>query len=869
MQLRRLELSHIRSYDSGRLELGPGTTLVVGDVGAGKTSLLYAIEMALFGVAEVDATYLIRHGAARAEVAVRFEDAEHRYEVARGFRRVRRRGRETFEPERIAFLEDGTRTEYSATEIRRRVIDLLGFPDNPSPQARSDLWRWAIYVPQEQMRAILAARPEDRLETVRKALGVERFRIAADNAELLAHDLKVGARHRRDEASQLAHWADELQEALGEVARLTVEKNELEQRREKGAAAREAARARVLALEERARALDGARREADHLDREQEAETRLLERNQRLRADRTEELERTRQSRDEALAQASDGPRWERELAQAEEERTRRRAALDVHGEELQRLAAVRAAAEASERLESERKRTCERRRVDLAEARLALEASSAEGPSREPPAPTPRSLVDIDRELGERRAAEREGAEGSIPARQALAEVDELLRAGVCPTCHQPVDPAAFATHRTEAVRVAEAAERAHLGLAEGLVRLEEERKARERYERAHDRWKETERRRTVLREAQTRAEDALREAEQAEASALAQLRSNREAVQAFGSVAEDAARLRAELGAAEASSAGLREKCERANASAERARALETTLQALAAELGRAEQERRTVEERRAERSLRLEAARRELLSSASVLQDLEAARADALRVEEAFAAAREALARTEAHLASESRRAVTAEQGRTRARTLLDEAADLEAKAQWASGPFRLHVLTMERKVLARAQTVFDREFSRYFATLVDDPALVARVDAGFTPEVAIDGDATPAEALSGGERTSLALAFRLALATVVRSLGSVRLATLILDEPTDGFSSEQVVRMGELLEELAIPQVIVVSHEAQLASIADRVVRVRKEEGRSVLEADVPGPSRGAAAAGANDEGSRGQAVLEPR
>ncbi|MGA8512581.1 MAG: hypothetical protein WB778_07700, partial [Thermoplasmata archaeon] len=55
----------------------------------------------------------------------------------------------------------------------------------------------------------------------------------------------------------------------------------------------------------------------------------------------------------------------------------------------------------------------------------------------------------------------------------------------------------------------------------------------------------------------------------------------------------------------------------------------------------------------------------------------------------------------------------------------------------------------------------------------------------------------------------------------------------------DEPTDGFSPEQVLRMGELLDELALPQVILVSHELQLSTIADRVVRVSKENGESSL------------------------------
>lgn len=158
MQLRRLDVENIRSYERDGLDLAAGTTLVVGDVGAGKSSLLYAIEMALFGVAEIDAAYLVRHGASHAVVRVRFEDAEHAYEIERRFRRLRRKGRETFESERISFRVDGAATTYTPTEIRHRVIELLGFPDNPNPQAHSDLWRWAIYVPQEQMREILADR---------------------------------------------------------------------------------------------------------------------------------------------------------------------------------------------------------------------------------------------------------------------------------------------------------------------------------------------------------------------------------------------------------------------------------------------------------------------------------------------------------------------------------------------------------------------------------------------------------------------------------------------------------------------------------------------------------------------------------------
>ena len=112
-------------------------------------------------------------------------------------------------------------------------------------------------------------------------------------------------------------------------------------------------------------------------------------------------------------------------------------------------------------------------------------------------------------------------------------------------------------------------------------------------------------------------------------------------------------------------------------------------------------------------------------------------------------------------------------------------------------------------------------------------------------GFSPAVEIDGEWTPAEALSGGERTALALAFRLALGQVVRAAGRLKLETLILDEPTDGLFAEQVVRMGELLDGLGLPQVLLVSHEAQLTAIADRVVRVEK---RREVPAHTPGRCR---------------------
>jgi exonuclease SbcC len=52
-------------------------------------------------------------------------------------------------------------------------------------------------------------------------------------------------------------------------------------------------------------------------------------------------------------------------------------------------------------------------------------------------------------------------------------------------------------------------------------------------------------------------------------------------------------------------------------------------------------------------------------------------------------------------------------------------------------------------------------------------------------------------------------------------------------LIIDEPTDGFSKEQLARVGELIRDLDCQQVVLVSHERELEVCADQVYEVVKE------------------------------------
>jgi len=115
----------------------------------------------------------------------------------------------------------------------------------------------------------------------------------------------------------------------------------------------------------------------------------------------------------------------------------------------------------------------------------------------------------------------------------------------------------------------------------------------------------------------------------------------------------------------------------------------------------------------------------------------------------------------------------------------------------------------------------------------------------VEVGFDYEpiaYTLKGEAVHVDYLSGGEKTSVALAYRLALSDLAAQMSNVMPAELlILDEPTTGFDSEDIKSLPEVLKNItSIPQIIIVTHEELLKEIADVNIEVRKSLACSTVE-----------------------------
>ncbi len=219
MLLKEIDLKNIRSYNEdveSTVEFPEGVVLFVGDVGSGKSTILYAVEFALFGTAEVSGSHLLSEGKQSGHVKLKFSVDGKELEVRRGL--VRRK--ETVAQEKCYIVEDGKRTDLSPADLKERVIGLLKFNEPSNPRAESLVYRFAVFTPQEQMKDIIQKDSEDRLRVLRRVLGISEYQLAAENSDVVEQRIKKDA-YGLKRASEDLEEKEALAGALsGEIAQL-------------------------------------------------------------------------------------------------------------------------------------------------------------------------------------------------------------------------------------------------------------------------------------------------------------------------------------------------------------------------------------------------------------------------------------------------------------------------------------------------------------------------------------------------------------------------------------------------------------------------------------------------------------------------
>jgi exonuclease SbcC len=208
--LTHLSLKNIRSFNDGSevsIDFPEGTVLFEGDIGSGKSTILYAVEFALFGLGDMSGSYLLSEGTNSGHAKVRVTQGGRNLEIYRGLRRTG----ENVVQENCYISEDGTKTELSPGDLKQRVISLLGFNEPSHPRAESLVFRYAVFTPQEQMKEIVQRNTDDRLLVIRRVLGIQSYQVAAENSDLIHKRL-------RNEARAIEAATEDLEEIEAEAA---------------------------------------------------------------------------------------------------------------------------------------------------------------------------------------------------------------------------------------------------------------------------------------------------------------------------------------------------------------------------------------------------------------------------------------------------------------------------------------------------------------------------------------------------------------------------------------------------------------------------------------------------------------------------
>ncbi len=189
MKIDVVVLENVRSHVKSTVPFTHGFNCVVGGVGCGKSSLLYAIDFALFGdtIGGRSFEYLLREGSDSCRVTLQFTQNGGTYKLVRG---LRRRGKSILQDiEQLKLYEDEHLVASMKTDaIAEQLRAITGLD--------KDLYREIVWFRQEHLKELLDAKPRDRQTRLDQLFGLSDYEVAWSNL----------AQYKRDYENELTFY---------------------------------------------------------------------------------------------------------------------------------------------------------------------------------------------------------------------------------------------------------------------------------------------------------------------------------------------------------------------------------------------------------------------------------------------------------------------------------------------------------------------------------------------------------------------------------------------------------------------------------------------------------------------------------------
>jgi exonuclease SbcC len=259
MKIEIVQLENIRSHVKSTVPFTRGFNCLVGGLGCGKSSVLYAVDFALFGESIGRSfEYLLREGADAGRVTVQFRQNGSTYKLTRGLKRKGKSISQNFEE--LKLYENETLVASMKTDAIAEQFKAITGLDK-------DLYREIVWFRQEHLKELLDAAPRDRQRRLDELFGLSDYETAWSNIAQYQRDYETEKRvYEKDpDVNGLEKLSNECNRASEEYALLEMD---LENATQKLAVAKKAldeADSKLKKLEEKRQVIEELKRKEARL----------------------------------------------------------------------------------------------------------------------------------------------------------------------------------------------------------------------------------------------------------------------------------------------------------------------------------------------------------------------------------------------------------------------------------------------------------------------------------------------------------------------------------------------------------------------------------------------------------------------------
>jgi exonuclease SbcC len=802
MLLNSIIIENIRSYEHEEIEFPRGISLFEGDIGSGKSTVLMSIEFALFGLGSQKPEALLAKKAERGYVILDFSVDGERYEIQRTL--IRKNAGVNQDPKNSWIKIDGEKEPLSPSELKQRVLQILKFNEPADPKAESRIFRYAIFTPQEAMKEVLSD-SKRRLETIRKAFGIEDYSIAASNAKELLNEIKIRSSALQERFRNISELESEISESQKTVADVKKEiaiqsekKSNLEEK--EGAIVSEIKKLQEknserIKLESKKEnieeKIDSAKSEIQKIEDEfAEFEVQLKQNTDRLE----KLLEFKRPETDKTVAEITAEIKKFQEI-----------------NDELIGLAAEKKST--SENLSELKQTLGEKINSDKSSLEEILQDLEKEKESLQKFADEIKEKQDKVNE----QKVQKQTLKGSLE--KEIAKFSQLGNA--CPTCKQEITEEHHHSLVDEKQKEVNALDEELNSITDSF--FESNSKAKEIQSKINSYDEEISQIQKILPGIENYASksEKLRQIE-----AKIQELQDTQGTEHGENPVESLTKLKDGLVQYEGAAEQIKQIVESKQRTEKQIAKIQSEGENLESELATNELELNKIES-----ELESFEDLDELISGKEIEQD--SLRREITGISGILAASNERINNDQDKIAQNEKKISESHKWQEKFNIVTQY-------KEWLESFFIPTISMIEKQVLLSILQNFNETYTRWYSILVEDPTKESRIDENFTPIVNQDGYEQEIGFLSGGEKTSIALAYRLTLNSLMRKeMESMKSNLLILDEPTDGFSKNQLGKIRELLDELKSEQIVLVSHEKELETYVDNIFQISKLDGVSKI------------------------------